>query len=125
MLKGTAARADVLCDPRSQEPAPVPPARKPNIDTCNACGKLFPRVGMRLCTACSLNEHHRFALVREYLDAHGGGSIADIAATTCVSASDVRRFVEGGRLVSIEPARDARTGDGRDDTDGRASRLGA
>lgn len=80
----------------------MPPARKPAIDKCNACGKLFPRVSMRLCTACSLAEQNRFDLVREFLDAHGGGSVTDIAQQTGVSAVDVRRFLEGGRLVAIK-----------------------
>lgn len=76
-------------------------ARKPAIDTCNACGKLFPRIAMRLCAGCSLGEQNRFDLVRDFLDEHGGGSVTDIAQTTGVSAADVRRFLEGGRLVAI------------------------
>ena len=76
--------------------------RKPAIDTCHACGKLFPRIGMRLCVGCSLAEQNRFELVRVFLDEHGGGSVSEIAQTTGVSAADVRRFLEGGRLVAIQ-----------------------
>lgn len=75
------------------------PAPKPNIDTCAACGKLFPRLAIRLCSACVLVEANRFELVREFLDEHGGGSIGDIAAATGVRVGDVRAFLDGGRLV--------------------------
>jgi hypothetical protein len=57
---------------------------------------------MRLCTSCSLAEQNRFDLVREFLDANGGGSVTTIAQQTGVSAVDVRRFLEGGRLVAIQ-----------------------
>lgn len=76
--------------------------RKPAIDTCNACGKLFPRVSMRLCTACSLAEHHRFELVRDYLDESGSVSLAMITEATGVSLADVRKFLEGGRLITVD-----------------------
>lgn len=57
---------------------------------------------MRLCAGCSLAEQNRFELVREFLEEHGGGSVSEIAQTTGVSAADVRRFLEGGRLVAIQ-----------------------
>lgn len=76
-------------------------ARKPSIDTCNACGKLFPRVSMRLCTGCSLIEEHRFQLVRDYLYENDGAPIGEIAVATGVSGTDVRRFQEVGRLVEL------------------------
>jgi hypothetical protein len=77
------------------------PASQPSIDTCNACGKLFPRVSMRLCTACSLKEEHRFDLVRQYVKDHDGASVVEIARGTGISGSDVRKFLDGGRLVEI------------------------
>lgn len=77
------------------------PAPKPSIDTCNACGKLFPRVTMRLCTQCSLVEQNRFALVRQYLIENDGAPMGEIARETGVSTSDVRRFCDGGRLIEV------------------------
>ncbi|MBC7462288.1 MAG: hypothetical protein H7287_13080 [Thermoleophilia bacterium] len=77
------------------------PAPKPSIDTCNACGKLFPRAAMRLCTACAVIEENRFQLVREYLQENDGAAVTEIARATQVSSSDVRRFLESGRLIDI------------------------
>lgn len=77
------------------------PAPKPSIDTCNACGKLFPRVTMRLCTQCSLLEQNRFALVREYLLDNDGAPMGEIARETGVPTADVRNFCDGGRLVEV------------------------
>lgn len=78
------------------------PAPRPSIDTCNACGKLFPRKTMRLCAHCALVEEHRFEIVREYLRENDGAAVGQIAGDTGVSASDVRRFQDGGRLVALE-----------------------
>ncbi len=77
------------------------PAPKPSIDTCNACGKLFPRTAIRLCTHCVLAEENRFQLVRDYLIDNDGAPLTAIARETGVSAADVRRFTDGGRLVEI------------------------
>jgi hypothetical protein len=77
------------------------PAPKPMIDTCNACGKLFPRVTMRLCTHCALVEEHRFELVRDYLIENDGAPLGEIARETGVSMSDVRSFTDGGRLIEV------------------------
>lgn len=89
------------------------PARKPTIDTCNACSKLFPRTAIRLCAQCSLVEEHRFALVRAYLVEHDGAPLGQIARETGVSSSDVRRFTEGGRLVEITSGMESCTCGGR------------
>lgn len=78
------------------------PAPMPNIDTCNACGKLFPRTAIRLCSKCVLVEDNRFELVKEYLSRNDGAAVGEISGATGVSASDVRCFMEGGRLVSLE-----------------------
>ena len=77
------------------------PAHKPSIDTCNACGKLFPRVSLRLCTGCSRSEDHRFQLIRDFLVEHDGAAVADIARGTGVSQGDIRAFMEGGWLVEV------------------------
>jgi hypothetical protein len=79
-------------------------AHKPTIDTCNACGKLFPRTRLRLCTHCAPVEEHRFQLVREFLDAHEGAAVGEVSQLTGVSAADVRHFLERGRLVSLSAA---------------------
>ena len=80
------------------------PANNPVIDTCNACGKLFPRRTMRLCGTCLPVEDNRFQLVRDYVLAHDGAAVTEIARETQVSASDVRRFLESGRLIDITAA---------------------
>lgn len=85
------------------------PAPKPTIDTCNACGKLFPRTSMRLCTQCSLVEQNRFALVRDYLVDHDGAPMAEIARETGVPTADVRRFCDGGRLIEVTSGMDSCT----------------
>ncbi len=83
------------------------PAPKPSIDTCSACGKLFPRVAMRLCVQCSLDEQNRFSLVREYLLENDGAPLAEIARETGVPTSDVRRFCDGGRLIEMTSGMDS------------------
>lgn len=75
--------------------------RKPQMDTCRACGRLFPRVNMRLCTGCALVEQHRFELVRDFILQNDGAPIPDIARSTGVPASDVSRFLDSGRLVRV------------------------
>ncbi|MCW2950066.1 MAG: flagellar protein [Thermoleophilia bacterium] len=87
---------------RPKENVAVPDAVPiPKIDTCSACGKLFPRSAMRLCSACTLVEENRFQLVREFLDANQGAAVTEISRATFVSAHDVRRFMESGRLVDV------------------------
>lgn len=83
------------------------PAPKPSIDTCNACGKLFPRVTMRLCTQCAVIEQNRFALVRDYLLENDGAPMGEIARETGVSTSDVRSFCDGGRLIEVTAGLDS------------------
>lgn len=78
------------------------PAPQPNIDKCNACGKLFPRIGIRLCSKCAVVEEHRFDLVREFLREHEGAVVGEVAQQTGVSASDVQYFMERGQLVALE-----------------------
>jgi hypothetical protein len=77
------------------------PAQKPTIDTCNECGKLFPRTAVRLCTQCVLVEENRFRLVRDYLIDNDGAPLGEISRETGISMSDVRRFTDGGRLVEV------------------------
>lgn len=77
------------------------PAPKPSIDTCNACGKLFPRIAVRLCGQCAGVEENRFRLVRDYLLDNDGAPLGEVARETGVALSDVRRFSEGGRLIEI------------------------
>ena len=78
------------------------PAQQPNIDKCNACGKLFPRVSIRLCTRCAIVEEHRFELVKEFLQEHEGAAVGEVSQMTGVSASDVQYFMERGRLITLE-----------------------
>lgn len=80
------------------------PAPRPNIDTCTSCGKLFPRVSLRLCSQCGVVEEHRFQLVRGYVLEHDGASVGEIASETGVRAAEVRRFLERGRLVELAEA---------------------
>lgn len=87
------------------------PAPQPTIDTCNACGKLFPRVSLQLCQACSRIEEHRFDLVRSYLRDHDGASLAQIARDTGLSLADVRHLSGGGRLVEVTSGLDRCTCD--------------
>src|SRR5690606_18470810 len=82
------------------------PAHRPDIDTCNACGKLFPRVRMRLCSACAMVEDNRFQLVRAYLDENDGATVPQIARETGVSVANVRAFQERGQLVEVAPGLD-------------------
>lgn len=79
------------------------PAVKPNIDTCHACGKFFPRVYVALCTSCAGVEENRFQLVREYLLSYQGSSINQVAEGTGLSRGEVARFYAEGRLVEVDP----------------------
>jgi hypothetical protein len=102
-LKGCVADADADCEPDRRRFEDVArPAHQPNIDKCNACGKLFPRVGIRLCKHCAVVEEHRFELVREFLQEHEGAVVGEISQETGVSASDVQYFMERGRLIALE-----------------------
>lgn len=89
------------------------PAPKPQIDTCNACGKLFPRMAMRLCGGCAVVEEHRFELVRQYVIEHDGAEFSDIARGTGVMGADVRKFMDSGRLVQVAGAINTCTCGGR------------
>jgi hypothetical protein len=78
-------------------------AAKPNLDICNACGKLFARAYVKLCKECVVNEEHRFMLVREFLRDNQGTSIAEIAEATGLSRGEVARYYSEGRLVDVDP----------------------
>lgn len=56
---------------------------------------------MRLCSGCALIPEHRFEIVRDFVLEHDGANVMEIADCTGVSGSDVRRFLDGGRLVEI------------------------
>lgn len=101
-LKPTAPNADAGNDRMTEVPDVGEPALQPNIDKCNACGKLFPRVSIRLCTKCAVVEEHRFELVREFLKEHEGAVVGEVSQATGVSASDVQHFMERGRLIALE-----------------------
>ena len=109
MLKAERAPADAPGDSTAEESTVAMPAPKPIIDTCNACGKLFPRMSMRLCTQCSMVDENRFQLVRDYLIENDGASVGEITRGTGVSGSDVRKFMDGGRLVEITSGMDSCT----------------
>jgi hypothetical protein len=102
-LKPRSTDADASIDriPRRSDDVGAP-AHQPNIDKCNACGKLFPRVSIRLCTKCAIVEEHRFELVKEFLQEHEGAAVGEVSRATGVSASDVQYFMERGRLISLE-----------------------
>jgi hypothetical protein len=78
-------------------------AQQPSIDVCTSCGKLFPRVYVRLCSECVRDDDKRFELVRDFLRENQGSSIAEIAEATGLSRGDVSRFYGEGRLVEIDP----------------------
>jgi hypothetical protein len=68
------------------------------LRNCRVCGTLF--VGAPgLCPACRAAEDAAFDRVRRYVEEHGGAALGDICAATGVSADQVRRFLQEGRLV--------------------------
>jgi len=75
-------------------------APNPSIDTCAACGKLFPRLQARLCLHCLQGQANRFELVRQYLAGNQGATIPEIALGTGLTRGDVVGFMAEGRLVS-------------------------
>lgn len=77
-------------------------ARKPEISTCKACGKLFPKVYVPLCGACVENEDNRFKLIRDYLGINKGASVPEISDATGLSRGDILRFQSDGRLSTVE-----------------------
>ena len=46
-------------------------------------------------------EEHRFTLVRDFIIANDGAGFAEISRGTGVSGADVRKFMDGGRLVEV------------------------
>lgn len=76
---------------------------KPLPDVCQGCGKLFPRLNVRLCASCSLDPQRRFSLVRDLLAESPGMSIGDIVAATGLSRGEVSTYYEERRLVEVTP----------------------
>ncbi len=77
-------------------------ARKPEISTCKACGKLFPKVYVPLCGTCVEVEDNRFNLIRDYLGINKGASVPEISDATGLSRGDILRFQSDGRLSTVE-----------------------
>jgi hypothetical protein len=78
---------------------------KPQMDVCPCCGKLYPRVYVRLCQSCMAVEENRFELIRRFLEQAQGTAVGipDICEWTGLSRGEVVRFQEQGRLVDVDP----------------------
>lgn len=75
---------------------------KPSIDVCAGCGKLYPRVNIKICPHCAVSENKRFDLVRDHLVDNAGAGIREIAEATGLSRGDVAKFLSQGRLVEVD-----------------------
>jgi hypothetical protein len=75
----------------------------PQLDVCSLCGKMYPRIELRLCRDCGSKEPNRFKLVRDYLRDNPGRSINDIADHTGVSRGEISKYYEEKRLVDVDP----------------------
>lgn len=71
----------------------------PRLRQCAGCAGILPAgQGPRLCPACLPDPEMRFRLLRDYLRDHQGASVMQVARDTGLSASDVTRFIDSGRL---------------------------
>jgi hypothetical protein len=76
---------------------------KPQPDVCSGCGKLFPRIGVKLCATCALDSSKRFSLVRDLLQETPGLSVGDIVEATGLPRQEINGFYDNNRLIEVTP----------------------
>ncbi|UMZ74999.1 TIGR03826 family flagellar region protein [Natranaerofaba carboxydovora] len=69
-----------------------------DITNCPECGKLFKKVGKKICPECIQKEEEDFLKVKQYLDDNPGATVPVVAEETEVSEKRINNFIREGRL---------------------------
>ncbi len=74
-----------------------------NVRNCRNCGRIFNYVaGPPICPACKESLEAKFQEVKEYIRAHKGAGIAEVAEACEVEASQIRQWLREDRLELAE-----------------------
>lgn len=74
-----------------------------NVSNCRGCGKLFNYVsGPHTCPACREKLEAKFQEVKEYIRAHAGTGIHEVAEACEVESSQIRQWLRDDRLELTE-----------------------
>ncbi len=70
------------------------------VINCKKCGTPYsPAIGDVVCQVCKEEEIAVFHRVREYIRAHPGATVDDIAIATGIDERAILRFINQGRLL--------------------------
>ncbi len=73
------------------------------IQNCKKCGKVFQTNGfLEICINCREQDEKQFHKIREYLRAHPGSNIWEIAQNTEVPVAEIKRYLREERLEIIQ-----------------------
>lgn len=74
-----------------------------NIRNCRECGKIFNYLtGAPICPACKDKLEEKFQVVKEYIRAHPGVGIAQVAEDCDVDSAHIRQWLREERLEVTE-----------------------
>lgn len=74
-----------------------------NIRNCKGCGKIFNYVaGAVLCPSCRDSMEAKFQEVKEYIRAHRGAGIPEVAEACDVEPAQIRQWLREERLEVTE-----------------------
>lgn len=71
---------------------------------CEKCGKANPvykGVGEYKCSECGFTMYDDFGLVRNYLEAHRGATLAQVSQATGVASDTIRQFIRDERIEMV------------------------
>lgn len=74
-----------------------------NVRNCRSCGRIFNYVtGMPICQACREKLEEKFQEVKEYIRAHKGVGVTEVAEACDVDPEQLRQWLKDDRLEVTE-----------------------
>lgn len=74
-----------------------------NVRNCKSCGRIFNYLsGPVICPACKDSMEAKFQEVKEYIRAHKGANIPEVAEACDVEAGQIRQWLRDERLEVTE-----------------------
>ncbi len=74
-----------------------------NVRNCRTCGRIFNYVaGPLICPACREKTEEKFQEVKEYIRAHKGVSVNEVAEACDVDSAQLRQWLRDERLEVTE-----------------------
>jgi flagellar operon protein (TIGR03826 family) len=71
------------------------------LANCSRCGKVFPKVGKRICSDCLAKDEELYKEVRKYLEENPGKTVQEVAQHCNVNPKKIYDFLKEGRLEGV------------------------